>query len=196
MEKQPITIRYAAAPDNVLLAELGAQTFYEAFAASNAPENIAAYLAGAFTPEQLAIELADAAAIFLIAEAAGTAVGYAKLQASEPAAGITGQQPMELVRIYVQQAWIGQRIGAALMAACLQEAQRHDHDTLWLGVWEENPQAIAFYRKWGFVEVGTQLFYLGGQAQTDLLMQRLVVMEYPDGTEPLSAPTTPGHPKG
>jgi diamine N-acetyltransferase len=174
MDRTNVTIRYATAADNVLLAELGAQTFHNAFAGANKPENMAAYLASAFHPDKQAAELADPTTVFLIAEAAGTAVGYAQLQASEPRPEVTGTHPLELVRIYVRQNWIGQGIGAALTAACLQESQHREYDTLWLGVWEHNPRAIAFYRQWGFVEVGAHVFQLGDEAQTDLLMQRSV----------------------
>jgi ribosomal protein S18 acetylase RimI-like enzyme len=58
------------------------------------------------------------------------------------------------------------------MRACLAEAEKRGHDSLWLGVWEHNPKAQAFYRKWGFVEVGTQIFQLGNDPQRDLIMQR------------------------
>jgi hypothetical protein len=27
-------------------------------------------------------------------------------------------------------------------------------DVVWLDIWERNPRAIIFYRKWGFVEAG------------------------------------------
>ena len=60
------------------------------------------------------------------------------------------------------------------MQAAIDEAQRRGHDTLWLGVWEHNPRARAFYRKWGFVEVGTHIFVLGSDPQTDILMQRVM----------------------
>ncbi len=62
------------------------------------------------------------------------------------------------------------------MQACLREAQNRGCDTIWLDVWEQNKLAIAFYKKWGFKEVGTQLFRLGDDIQHDLLMQRGVTL--------------------
>jgi ribosomal protein S18 acetylase RimI-like enzyme len=41
-----------------------------------------------------------------------------------------------------------------------------------LGVWEHNPEAIAFYRGWGFEQIGTHTFQLGASAQTDFVMAR------------------------
>lgn len=174
MAKADIKIRYGTAADNTLLAELGTQTFYDTFAADNTPENMAAYLAASFSPEKQAAELADPSSVFLIAEVEGLVAGYARLKEGQPPAGISGLRPIELVRIYACRAWLGQGVGAALMQACLDEAGRRGCDTLWLGVWEQNPRARAFYRKWGFVEVGQQIFQLGDDPQRDLLMQRSI----------------------
>lgn len=169
------TIRRAVAGDAALLAELGARTFTETFAAVNKPEDMTAYLASAFTRERQAEELADPLATFLIAEIDGVAVGYAKLRPGAEADGrISGERPIELVRLYVSQAWLGRGVGEALMRACIDAARRGDYQTLWLGVWEHNARARAFYRKWNFRDVGHHIFQLGADAQTDVLMQRPV----------------------
>ena len=179
MPESPVHIRYASAADAALLARMGAQTFSDSFAADNTPENMAAYLAASFSPEKQASELSDPGTVFLIAEVEGAPAGYAKLQASPPLPGVTGERPLELVRFYALKEWIGRGIGPALMQACLAEAEKRGCDTLWLDVWEQNPRARAFYRKWGFVEVGTNTFRLGDDLQNDLLMQRPVIGERP-----------------
>lgn len=171
-EKITPLIRRADASDAELLAELGAQTFTETFAADNRPEDMAAYLASAFTSARLAEELADPRAIFLIAEIEGRAGAYAKLQAGDAPACVTQDAPVELVRLYAARAWLGRGVGQELMRACIEEARRGAHRTVWLGVWERNWRAQAFYRKWGFREVGSHVFMLGKDVQTDLLMER------------------------
>jgi GNAT superfamily N-acetyltransferase len=173
-EKTQVTIRYARPSDNVLLAEMGARTFYETFGADNTPENMAAYLAKSYGPEQQAAEIADPSMVILIAEVEGAAVGFATLRMGAREEGITGTRPMELKRIYSVQEWIGHGIGAALMQASLDEAQHRGYDSLWLSVWEHNPRAIAFYQRWGFMEVGTAIFVVGDDPQRDFLMQRLL----------------------
>jgi diamine N-acetyltransferase len=170
----PPYIRYATASDNILLAEMGAETFDDSFAAENTPENMAIYLAQAFSPEKQARELADPFSTFLIAEAEGLTAGYAHLKFGEAPATIASPRPMEIVRFYARKPWIGKGVGARLMQACLREAERASCDTIWLDVWERNLRAIAFYRKWGFVQVGTQVFQLGDDLQRDLLMARPV----------------------
>jgi ribosomal protein S18 acetylase RimI-like enzyme len=60
------------------------------------------------------------------------------------------------------------------MNACIEEMSLHRSDVVWLGVWERNPRAIAFYRKFGFREVGTHVFPLGNDPQRDIVMARPV----------------------
>ena len=172
--KAIVIIRYATSADNVLLAELGKQTFYETFATTNTPEDMAAYLATSFSPDKQAAELADPVSTFLIAENDDATIGYARLRTGKPAAGVIGMTPIELVRLYARQDWLGQGVGAQLMQACLDEAAKQGCDTIWLDVWEQNVRARAFYHKWDFVEVGTQLFQLGNDLQHDLILQRSV----------------------
>ena len=173
-QKPDLTIRRAEPEDAVVLAELGARTFSETFAADNTPEDMAAYLDASFNLAQQAAELSDPASTFFIAEVGGLAAGYAKLHAGEPAEGIEGAKPVELVRLYVLREWLGRGVGEALMRACVDEAQRAGHETIWLGVWERNGRAQAFYRKWNFRAVGEHVFQLGSDPQTDILMERAV----------------------
>lgn len=173
MTQQPVPmIRHAGIDDAGLLAELGASTFNETFADDNSADNMAAYLADAFSHAQLSSELADPHSTFLIAEVDGIAVGYAKLHSGDAPEEVRGEKPLELVRLYVSQKWLGRSIGAALMQSCIDEASRKGYRTVWLGVWERNGRARAFYRRWGFLEVGTHIFQLGDDPQTDILMER------------------------
>lgn len=169
-----IVIRQGQAADAAMLAELGARTFSETFAPDNSADDMAAYLATAFSPAQQATELADPETSFLIAESGGVAVGYAMLRSGNVLENVTGVNPIELVRLYVSQDQLGSGVGAALMQASIDEARRSGHKTLWLGVWEHNPRAQAFYRKWNFTEIGTHVFQLGNDPQTDILMQRTI----------------------
>jgi ribosomal protein S18 acetylase RimI-like enzyme len=174
MSSPDIKIRYAKSGDNIQLAEFGARTFSESFGADNAPEDMAAYLAESFSPEIQAVELADPSSVFLIAEIDGVLVGYARLKEGDAPVNVSGGRPVELVRIYAGVEWIGRGVGKALMEACLAEAVRRGCDLIWLGVWDRNPRAQAFYRKWGFVEAGSHPFKLGSDMQVDMVMVRVI----------------------
>jgi len=52
------------------------------------------------------------------------------------------------------------------------QARALEGTRLWLGVWERNHRAIAFYRKVGFVQCSAQPFLLGSDLQTDWVMNR------------------------
>jgi diamine N-acetyltransferase len=58
------------------------------------------------------------------------------------------------------------------MDAALDDATKRRANGVWLGVWENNPRALRFYAKFGFVEVGEHRFHVGSDAQRDLLMYR------------------------
>ncbi|HYK21357.1 MAG TPA: GNAT family N-acetyltransferase [Pyrinomonadaceae bacterium] len=167
-----LTIRHGTPDDAGLLSELGARTFSETFAADNTAENLAAYIATSFNVAQQTAELEDPASTFLIAEIDGRAAGYAKLHDGEPEKAVEGADPVELVRLYVSRDWLGRGIGEQLMRACVDEARQAGHDTIWLGVWERNARAQAFYRKWDFRAVGEHVFQLGSDLQRDILMER------------------------
>ncbi len=167
-------IRTATAADNYLLSELGARTYRDTFAADNTAEDMTLYLAGSFSPEKQAAELAQEGTVFLIAEEGDQPVGYARLRQDPPPECIKGKKAIEIVRLYAVKEMIGRGIGAALMQASLDEAARLDCDIIWLDVWENNPRAIAFYQKWGFEKVGEQGFQMGNDLQHDWLMARPV----------------------
>lgn len=174
MENRAVNIRRASTEDAELLAELGARTFAETFAEDNSPEDIAAYVAASFSLERLTAELTDPLSVFFIAEADGSAAGYAKLHPGGAPEGFEGPKPVELVRLYVARAWLGRGAGPALMRRCIDEAREMGFQTIWLGVWERNHRAQAFYRKWDFDEVGEHIFRLGSDPQRDIVMRRAV----------------------
>lgn len=169
-----IEIRQATPDDAQPLTDLAYTTFWDAFAhhPKNAPEDLNHYMRQAFNLEQIKAELADENSVFLIAEIESKPAGYAKLIVESTEEGITAERPVELSRLYSHQEYLGKGVGQNLMDACFEYANTHGHDVMWLGVWEYNPRAQAFYTKNGFREVGKHTFLLGSDPQTDLLMQR------------------------
>jgi ribosomal protein S18 acetylase RimI-like enzyme len=98
-------------------------------------------------------------------------VGFGQLRAGAAPAGVGGRSPREIYRLYVAEAWHGRGVAQPLMRRLIEQALGSGADGVWLGVWEHNPRAIAFYRKSGFVEVGEHTFVLGTDRQRDLVMQ-------------------------
>jgi diamine N-acetyltransferase len=168
----PIAIRQATVRDAELLARLGAALFLQTFAHQNTPEDMAAYLASAFSPVLQAAELEQPGTLVLIASIGDVPTGYAQLAVTQPVEGVQAVDPIELVRFYVDAAWHGRGLSHGLMQEVLDRAAARVHDRIWLGVWEKNGRAIAFYEKQGFEVVGRKDFLLGSDLQTDLVMVR------------------------
>lgn len=166
-----MNIRYGTTDDAKMLSELGAKTFYDTFAKVNTPENIEAYLRESFSSEIQFHELSQPDVVFLIAESEGIAIGYAQLLINSRDEAIKGIRPLEVRRIYASQQYLGKGVGRELMKATINEAGQRDCDCIWLGVWEKNQRAIDFYRKWGFHEVGTHIFFVGDDPQNDFVME-------------------------
>ena len=168
----PLTVRRGAASDAGALAGFAERTFRDAFAADNHPGNLEQYVSRVYGPDQQTRELRDPRIVTLLLEDAGILAGYAQLRRGSPPACVVGPVPLELWRFYVDRSWRGTGAAQVLMAAVDETAIGQGAGTLWLGVWERNARAQAFYRKCGFVDVGSQPFMLGQDQQTDRVMAR------------------------
>ena len=173
----PVTTRRADPRDAALLTELGASTFTETFAAVNAPEDFAAYMAVAFGEEIQRAELEDSNTTVFLAERGGDAVGYVMLRECRAPSCVTSADTLQIARLYARRSVQGMGIGATLMQRALAEAAGRGKDAVWLGVWDRNERAIRFYESWGFHRCGTQPFLLGTDLQTDLVMVRRIARE-------------------
>lgn len=165
-------VRLAGSKDADLLYKLARDTFVETYASVNTAEDLEAYLRSNFSPQIQAAELESLANHYLILELEGEASGYARLRAGRKPDCVVAGTVLELVRFYLRKAWQGSGAATPLMEACLDLARAKGCAAVWLDVWDQNPRAIAFYRKWGFEVAGSEEFILGSQHQTDLVMVR------------------------
>ncbi len=167
-------VRTARVGDARALAELAERTFRDTFAAMNTPENMRLHCEASYGEAIQAREILDPALATLNCEHAGEMVGYAQLRRGPAPPQIQAARPAEIQRIYVAREWHGRGVAQMLMAEALRLAESGGADAVWLGVWERNPRAIAFYRRLGFVENGDHVFPLGDDPQRDLVMVRPV----------------------
>ena len=165
--------RPATAADAGRLAAFGHRVFTATFAQGNDPAQLARYVDSAYNVAAQAAELADPAiTTWLACDADDRLLGFAQVRRGRTPASVTGPAPVELWRFYVDQEWHGRGVAAVLIAAVCESAVSDGARTLWLGVWERNPRAQAFYRRQGFSPVGTQLFMFGTEPQTDQIWVR------------------------
>jgi ribosomal protein S18 acetylase RimI-like enzyme len=166
-----ITIRKANYEDLEQLQKISKQTFSETFSASNSEENMAKYLYEGFSLEKLTAEINDNNSEFYFAEFENNIIGYLKLNFGQSQTELKDDRTVEIERIYVLKDFHGKNVGQLLYEKALQKARQKNADSVWLGVWEENPRAINFYKKNGFVEFDKHIFKLGDDEQTDIMMK-------------------------
>ena len=169
-----ITIRTCSLHDAERIVSLGIKTFRDTFDEFNSPEDMMLYLNSTFTKKRIQKEIAELGSVFFMAEIESNAVGYARVRNSDVPEGLIGERALEIERLYVDKKYLGKRVGYLLMSECLRYAKDQGFDTVWLGVWEHNARAIAFYNKWGFTRFGEHVFMLGTDPQTDHLMMRKI----------------------
>jgi diamine N-acetyltransferase len=173
MEEHPesaFVIRHATSADLAALVELARNTFRDAYRHIDDPDDIEEYVASEFTPAAFTSILADRDSILLVAHHAQHHVGYVHIKCSGAPPCVTGPAPIELARIYLRQEKIGLGYGALLMQTVHAEARRLGCATIWLGVYERNQRARNFYKRWGFVDVGTKDFRFAGKIYADPIM--------------------------
>jgi ribosomal protein S18 acetylase RimI-like enzyme len=152
------------------LAAFAARTFAETFGADNDPVHLAEHLATAYGEPQQRRELTDPSVRTLLVDQNGVLCGYAQVRRKDPPPCVTGPDPIEIARFYIDRPWQGHGLAQRLMTAAQKAAQEGGGRTLWLGVWERNPRAIAFYIKSGFQDVGSADFWVGPDRQTDRIL--------------------------
>jgi len=167
-----VTIRRATVADAAVLAAFGARSFADTFGAFHTPADLAMHLDEAFGVAQQTAELEDPATVTLFAEIDGALAGFTQVYAGAVPECVTGPAPIEIKRFYVDTPWHGQGVAQRLIDAAYALGRERRAQTVWLGVWEHNPRAIAFYRRQGFAQVGAHTFMVGTDATTDLLFAR------------------------
>lgn len=168
---KPITIIKITVNDINELQKIGRQTFQETFANSNSEENMKTYLKEGFSLEKLTTELNNENSEFYFAKSDNEVIGYLKVNFGASQTELKDNKALEIERIYVSKEFHGKSVGQLLYNKAIEIAQQKKVEYVWLGVWEQNPRAIRFYEKNGFVEFDKHLFKLGNDEQTDIMMK-------------------------
>ncbi len=167
-----ITICKVKPEEAAELAKFSAKLFSETFADSNSAEDMKMYLEESFNIEKIRQELADPNIYCFYAIKNSIPIGTVKIILHPNHAFFTGIKTAEVSRLYVCKEYHNQKIGAALMQFAINFALENQAKKLWLGVFEHNQKAIAFYHKWGFTKTQTLQFKLGNDLQEDWLMEK------------------------
>jgi diamine N-acetyltransferase len=167
-----LQIQTVTADDASLIASISRETFYDSFAEQNTVADMQLFLDTQFTTEKLIAEVLDPANIFFIAYVDDQPAGYCKMRPGAHIQMHTTEKVIEISRFYARKNSIGKGIGKAMMQHALKYAQQQLYKKIWLGVWEKNERAIAFYQSFRFSKFGEHDFLLGTDLQRDWLMMK------------------------
>ncbi|EME73954.1 GNAT family N-acetyltransferase [Bacillus sonorensis] len=170
-----INIKKCTLKDLRKLQEISCETFNETFKHQNSPENMNAYLEKAFNLQQLEKELSNISSQFFFVYFNNEAAGYLKVNTDHAQSEKMGDESLEIERIYIKNKFQKHGLGKYLLNKAEEIALELNKKKIWLGVWEKNENAIAFYKKMGFVQTGAHSFYMGDEEQTDFIMTKTII---------------------
>ncbi|OLS33436.1 GNAT family N-acetyltransferase [Bacillus sp. MRMR6] len=169
-----IKIKKCTVEDLHKLQEISVETFNDTFKHQNSPENMKAYMEKAFNLPQLEKELTNNSSKFFFVYFNDEVAGYLKVNIDDAQSEEMGDESLEIERIYIRTQFQKHGLGKYLFNKAMEMATEHNKKKIWLGVWEKNENALAFYRKMGFVQTGAHAFYMGDEEQTDFIMEKMI----------------------
>lgn len=158
--------------DVIALQHISRETFYDTFVGTTPEEDMANFLDEAYAEEKLVAELRNPESTFyFLRNATQDVVAYLKVNVGAAQSEDMGEDTLEVERIYVRKAYQKQGLGKLLMNEAFKQAKLKHRANVWLGVWEHNTNAIAFYEKKGFQKFSEHAFVIGDDTQIDWLMK-------------------------
>ena len=170
-----INIKKCTLEDSRKLQEISYETFNETFKDQNSPENMNAYLERAFNLKQLEKELSNISSQFFFVYFNNEVAGYLKVNINDAQSEEMGNESLEIERIYIKNKFQKHGLGKYLLNKAMEIAMERNKKKIWLGVWEKNENAIAFYKKMGFVQTVAHSFYMGDDEQMDFILTKTLI---------------------
>lgn len=165
-------IRKCVMEDLEELRNIAYQTFDETIRAQNKKENIDNYLLRTFTKEKVLKEFQNPNSFFYFIFHKESLAGYLKLNIQDAQTECYEGNNLEIERIYILNQFQKLGLGKQLYDKSIEVAKALSCDHIWLGVWEKNYNAIAFYEKLGFEKIDAHSFYMGDEKQIDYIMMK------------------------
>lgn len=168
-----MTFRLATPTDAAALADLGRRAFIVKFGHLYSAVNLAMFLDDTHTQAKVLKELADPQMRIAVIEQDGAIASFCKIvRSSGLPVHTVAKYPMEIKQLYTDPDLIGRGAGARLMAWALDQAEGWGADEMQLSVYADNPQAQAFYRKFGFEKVADIEFWVGDHCDPEFMFAR------------------------
>jgi len=155
-----------------LLRDISIETYRDTFQESNSEALMQEYLGEALNIEKLTLEFQTPGSSFYFIYLNDEVAGFLKVNVDTAQSDDIASNSLEVERIYIRQQYLRQGLGNVLIQFAFDLAHQCHKSAVWLGVWEHNTRALAFYKSHGFYQVGEHPFDMAGDIQTDLVLQK------------------------
>jgi len=149
-----LTLRQATIEDVPVLARLGEATYRSHFTTIWSPARLETYIVAEYGAAALTQSVRRSDSAWLIAEADGAPIGFAKLNWDRPLPVPPVRSGTELQKIYLLAERTGQGHGGAMLEGIVARAEERGDRMVWLDVLKSNTGARAFYERHGLKVVG------------------------------------------
>lgn len=156
------------------LQSLSIQSFREAYEPVEDPDEFQKYIDQAYNKKVLRSELDNPESDFYFIKKNGVLAGYLKLNVGATQTEQMDDRYLEIQRIYLLKAFYGQGLGRLLIEKAEAVAKAKGKQRIWLGVWEENTKAIAFYKHLGYQIFSAHTFMVGNLEEVDHMMEKVL----------------------
>src|SRR6185436_8479622 len=143
-----------------LLSEIGKISFIESHGHSAPPEDINTYVKEKYKEELFRAEITDAKNIYHIIYYHEQPAGYSKIIFNAAHPDIAKRNVTKMERLYLLKEFYSLKLGYDLLKFNIELSRTNKQSGMWLYVWKENPRAVSFYKKNGFVITGSHDFKL------------------------------------
>lgn len=168
-----LMLRNAVADDALCIGVLATQVFLDTYATDGVRPALAREALEHFSTAETAALLSRPDTRFIVAERQGHLLGFVQVTLGARHAQVAGSATAEVVRLYVQRRFQGQRLGTRLLQQAQALAAAHGARQLWLTAWVGNPRAIGFYAASGWRDVGATDYVFEGEA----FLNRIFVLD-------------------
>lgn len=156
------------------LRDIALRTFIQSYKHLNTEANFEAYISEAFTVKKLLSEIVNEESFYYFILYNEKLIGYLKLNINGSQTEKYCKNCLEIERIYLDIEFKGLGIGKKAIQFAVDKAKLLSKPIIWLGVWDQNPRAIQFYKNQGFKEKGSHIFRFGDEDQIDIIMERSI----------------------
>ena len=146
-----VTVEVAQAADVPALQAVARASWWATYGDYLSPGFIEDFLARAYSPARLSVQLQDPQSCFLIAKNNDTLIGFGQVGPSLPRRDPAPVAPADLHRLYLLPAWQRQGIGAKLLGELEAWLRQRNYVCYGAYVHQRNEPAQRFYLRQGFI---------------------------------------------